>query len=100
MSLFVTNNNVLFYINKAAEFKAMIGWAVNKPNPLKDYINRGLSATDSNDSPRFVSFFVPKKFGTSEKKNMNHMGFHMGVFTVRSLDKVKDGNNNIYILHF
>lgn len=86
--------------NIAAEFKEMSSWCVKKPGTIKDYITRGLSkGSKTSNEPRYVSFFVPRKFGTAEKKNKIQMNFHMCVFTVRSNEGVKDGIKNA-IMYF
>lgn len=54
-------------------------------------MNQGLKATKkSKDEPQFVSFSVLAKHGSKETAADNHLDMHISVYTVRSLNGVKD----------
>ncbi len=77
---------------------------IKNPSTLKTYIEKGLSKNSVTSAPRYVSFLVPRKFGTNEKKDTAQMSLHMCVFTVRSYGGDKDGiklfSCNFFLLHF
>lgn len=81
--------NRFFYT--VTEFQELAKSGVRNPNTLKTFIDSGLSLNLKISSPRYVSFFVPRKFDTDEKKNTAKLNLHMCVFTVRSYEGVKDG---------
>lgn len=70
-----------------AEFKEFASMGIKNTSYLKRLIGKGLSINSATSEPQYVSFFVPRKFKTNEKKDTKHMC----VFTVRSYEGQKDG---------
>lgn len=57
--------NVFF--NTVVEFEEISKMGITNPSSVKDFIRRGFS-TETTDLPQFVSFLVPRKHSTDEKK--------------------------------